>query len=249
MEQNFDPNIAYDVVELPSQGIYYANKKKSIRVAYLTAADENILTSPNLINQGKVIDELLIRKIVDKDIRAEELVEEDRQAVLIFLRNTAFGTDYKLRVKDPKTQKDFHAEIDLSSLSMKEFNLKPDVNGEFEYTMKRSKKRVTFMFLNKAQQDEIDNFAKNWKDENRVAPTATKKLEMLIKSVDGDKDKMKIYQFIQSLPYADAQEFKKYIEDNKPGLDLTTEVITPSGDKIQVIIGFGVDFFRPFYGI
>jgi hypothetical protein len=35
------------VVELPSKGIHYQNKKKSLRVAYLTAADENILSSPN----------------------------------------------------------------------------------------------------------------------------------------------------------------------------------------------------------
>ena len=58
-----DPNIAYDVVELPSQGIYYADGRKSLRIAYLTAVDENILTSPNLIAQGRVIDELLKRKL------------------------------------------------------------------------------------------------------------------------------------------------------------------------------------------
>ena len=33
MEQQFtiDPNIAYDVIELPSRGIYYPNKKKSVK--------------------------------------------------------------------------------------------------------------------------------------------------------------------------------------------------------------------------
>jgi hypothetical protein len=30
---------------------------------------------------------------------------------------------------------------------------------------------------------------------------------------------------------------------------LTQTVTTPSGDTIQVEIGFGVEFFRPFYGI
>ena len=41
------PNIPYDIVELPSQGVFYNNKKKTLKVAYLTAADENILTSPS----------------------------------------------------------------------------------------------------------------------------------------------------------------------------------------------------------
>jgi hypothetical protein len=54
-----DPSIAYDVVELPSRGIHYANGKKSVRVAYLTASDENILSSPNLIQTNSVVMELL----------------------------------------------------------------------------------------------------------------------------------------------------------------------------------------------
>lgn len=249
MEQKFDPNVAYDVVELPSKGIYYANKRESIRVAYLTAADENILSSPNLIAQGKVIDELLKRKIVDRDIKADELVEEDRQAVLIFLRNTAFGTDYKLKIKDPKTKEDFSEIVDLSTIRIKDFNLKPDSNGEYEYFMKRSKKKITFMFLNKFQEDELEKIRTSWSDENRLAPIATKRLEMLIKSVDGDRDIMSIHRFIESLPIMDSQEFKKYVLDNKPGLDLTAQVKTPSGETIQVEIGFGVDFFRPFYGL
>ncbi len=67
MEQfAIDPTIAYDVVELPSKGIHYANKKKSVRVAYLTAADENILSSQNLLKTNTVIDELLKRKILIK---------------------------------------------------------------------------------------------------------------------------------------------------------------------------------------
>ena len=90
-EFRIDPTIAYDVVELPSKGIHYQNKKKSLRVAYLTAADENILSSPNLVATNTVVDELLKRKILDKDINIDDIVDEDRQAILIFLRNTAFG--------------------------------------------------------------------------------------------------------------------------------------------------------------
>lgn len=250
MEQNFtiDPNIAYDVVELPSRGIYYPNKRTSIRVAYLTAADENILTSQNLINQGRVISELLKRKIVDKDISSEDLVEEDRQAVLIFLRNTAFGTEYKLKINDPKTNEPFEVEIDLSTLKLKEFNLKANENGHYDYFMKRANKQITFMFLNKKQEDDLENIQNNW-EKDQIAPVATKRLEMLIKSVDGNPDIMAIYQFIQKLPILDSQEFKQYVLDNKPGLDLNQEVTTPSKEKIQIKVGFGLDFFRPFYGI
>ena len=106
-EFRVDPTIAYDVVELPSRGIHYPNKKKSIKVAYLTAADENILSSSNLIANNMVTEELLKRKIIDKDFPIEEMVDEDKQAVLIFLRNTAFGSEYSVTLTDPKTEIDF----------------------------------------------------------------------------------------------------------------------------------------------
>jgi hypothetical protein len=247
-EYRIDPTIAYDVVELPTKGIYYKNKKKSVKVAYLTAADENILSSQNLINTGKVIEELLKRKVLDKDLSVDEIVEEDRQAILIFLRNTAFGSEYKLTVTDPKTNKDFSVDIDLSELKVKEFNLVEDVNGEYSFLMEKSKAPITFQFLNLKQEKEIDEIKKSWNGIG-VAPIITKQLEFMIKSVGGNKDPMAIRGFIESMPIKDSQDFRKYVEENKPGLDLSQTATTPSGDTIQIQIGFGVEFFRPFYGL
>jgi hypothetical protein len=59
---------AHDLIALPSEGKFYKNKKSTVKVAYLTASDENILTSPNLLQNGKVIDVLLDRKIIDQEI-------------------------------------------------------------------------------------------------------------------------------------------------------------------------------------
>ena len=109
-----EPQIPYDIIELPSQGIFYSNNKKTVKVSYLTAADENILTSPGLINSGEVMDILLKTKILDKDINPIELAECDKEAIFIFLRNTAFGTEYVFNLVDPTTGKDFKHTVDLS---------------------------------------------------------------------------------------------------------------------------------------
>jgi len=247
-EYRIDPTIAYDVVELPTKGIYYKNKKKSLRVAYLTAADENILSSQNLIASGKVVDELLKRKIVDKDLSIDDIVEEDRQAILIFLRNTAFGSDYTLTATDPKTNNTFTVDVDLSQLKVKDFTLEEDVNGEYPFYMEKSKANITFQFLTLKQEKEIDEIKKSWNGVG-VAPIITKQLEFMIKSVGGNKEQMSIRQFIESLPIKDSQDFRKYVGENKPGLDLTQTVTTQSGDSVQIEDGFGVDFFRPFYGL
>ena len=244
---NINPMVSYDVVSLPSQGVHYEDGRKTLRVAYLTASDENILMSPNLINTGKVIEELLKRKVLDKDLSVDEIVEEDRQAILIFLRNTAFGTTYTLTLTDPGTKKQFEGELDLSVLKVKEFKLEKDSNNEYSYVLPISKKTITFKFLTNTQEKELQSI----KDAggSNVIPLNTKKLEMMIKSIDGQRDQMAIYQFIQNLPIKDSLDFKKFVGENKPGLDLIVDVIAPSGEKVPVLVDFGVEFFRPFYGI
>jgi hypothetical protein len=243
-----DPRIAYDVVELPSRGIHYSNGKKSVRVAYLTASDENILSSPNLIQTNSVVMELLKRKVIDKDINAEEIVEEDKQAILIFLRNTAFGSEYNVTLTDPKTENDFKVVVDLSSLNFKKFELTADQHGEFTYVMSKSNADVTFKFLTQKQENEIKDINKSWNGIG-FAPIITKQLEGMIKSVKGNRDPMTIRNFIENLPIKDSQDFRKFVELNKPGLDLSQKAIAPSGEEVQFQLGFGVEFFRPFYGI
>jgi hypothetical protein len=247
-EFRVDPNIAYDVVELPTKGIHYSNNKKSLRVAYLTASDENILSSPNFAQSNSIIDELLKRKILDKDIQVDEIVEEDRQAILIFLRNTAFGGEYNVRLVDPKTDEEFTTKIDLSDLSFKEFNLESDVNGEYKYVMPKSNIDVTFKFLNRKQEKEIEEISKNWNGLD-AAPVVTKRLEMMIKSVAGVRDQMNTRNFVLNLPIKDSQDFRKFVSENKPGLDLSRVAKAPSGELVDFSIGFGVEFFRPFWGL
>ena len=113
------PNIPYDIVQLPSEGIFYQNKKKTLKVSYLTAADEYILTSPNLSQSGELMDTLLRAKILDKDVDIKKLAECDKQAVFVFLRNTAFGPSYTFSLTDPETGKEFEHTEDLSVLKTK----------------------------------------------------------------------------------------------------------------------------------
>ena len=56
LENNLRPDtetiLPYDVVTLPSEGIFYKNKKKSVKVTYLNASDENLLASQSLQGSG-----------------------------------------------------------------------------------------------------------------------------------------------------------------------------------------------------
>ena len=93
--ENF--NLPHDVVQLPSGGIFYKSKKKSIKVGYLTATDENSLMSGQGTNDN-IIMSLLRNKMYEHDLRPEELIDGDVEAILLFLRNTSFGPEYVVSV-------------------------------------------------------------------------------------------------------------------------------------------------------
>lgn len=141
------PQIPYDMVELPSRGVFYKNKKSSLKVTYLTAADENILSSPNLSQGSDLLDTLLRSKILDKDIDIKELAECDRQAVYVFLRNTAFGSEYTFTLTDPGTNKSFTHTEDMSVLKIKDISETPDEKGEFSFKLPKSGKDVKLKLI------------------------------------------------------------------------------------------------------
>ena len=241
-------NIPYDVVTLPSKGIFYKNNTSSVKVTYLTASDENILTSQNIVQSGNLIDELLRRKIVNSEIKIEELLDCDKEAVLIFLRNTAYGSEYNLKLIDPKTKKPFDHVIDLGAVTLKDFDLRPDDKGEFEFIFPVSKKRVKFKFLTAANEKALELLDEMYKGQE-IVPTVTRRLELLIQEIDNERDPEKLAVWIQSIPIKDLQTFRKFVINNKPGLDLTISTTAPSGEKVTSRVAFGAEFFRPFFGV
>lgn len=144
---NVDMDVQYDIVELPSKGECYKEKFSRIPVGYLTAYDENFITSPNLYKDGLVIDYLLKHKIMNKNIDIEELVSGDVDAITLFLRITSYGPEYPIVARDPETGQEIEAVIDLSKIKIKDFNLKSDENGWFDFELPVSKDKVKFRFL------------------------------------------------------------------------------------------------------
>lgn len=152
---NTDSNAQYDVISLPSNGECYKSKIGRVPVAYLTAYDENIITSPNLYRDGLVIDYLLKNKIVNKEINVEDLVSGDVDAIVLFLRATSYGVEFPVSVADPDTGKMIETNVDLSKIKTKEFKLKGDENGHFSYTLPMSKVEVKFKYLTRKEENDL----------------------------------------------------------------------------------------------
>ena len=241
--ENF--NLPHDVVILPTGGIFYKSKKKSIKVGYLTATDENYLMS-GLGNRENIIMTLLRNKIYEHDLRPDELLEEDIQAVLLFLRNTSFGPEYRVILDDPKSGKPFEETIILDEINIKKGSVTPNDDGTFTTKLPVTGSIVKLRPLSFGELFEIDKIVENY-PKGRVAPKVTLKLQRQIVELDGDTDMGKIALFVDQLPIGDSKFVRKFLKDNTPSLDLKKQVTTPSGEKIDVDIIFGVEFFRPFF--
>jgi hypothetical protein len=237
----------YDIIELPSQGILYPSNKKSVKVEYLTAMDETILTSPNISSGGKIIDILLKRKIKDLGFGVEDLLIGDRTALMIFLRVTAFGEEYTQLVFNSNSGEYEEAIINLSSLSQKKLTVKPDENGEFDFVLPKTNKRITFKLLTGKDEEIIDLREKEdiKRNPDGVSNKIIFTLEQQIKSIDGERDKIKISNIIKKLPIIDSRSLRKYIDSITPGLDFKTTARTQGGESLNTFLRFNTSFFWP----
>jgi len=238
-QQNF--SLPHDVVPLPSGGIFYKNKKSSVKVGYLTANDENIL-----MGGGDNISMNLIRaKLYEPDLKPEDMLESDIEAILIFLRNTAFGPEITMTVNDPKTGKPFETIVLLDELSIKK-GTDPNEEGLYETKLPMSTSVVKIKPLTLGETNEIQGMVDKY-PKGRPAPKVTWRLEKQIVELEGSRDRQAISKFVNEMLIADSKHIKRFLEENEPRLNMEKIVTTPSGDKLTVYIGFGVEFFRPFF--
>lgn len=233
--------LPHDVVPLPSEGIFYKNRKKSIKVGYLTAADENII----MAGGDNLAINLLRNKIYEPDFKVEDMLEGDVEAVLIFLRNTAFGPDMMVTTTDPKTGKQFQVNISLEQLPILK-GQEPTSEGCFVTTLPKSNVTVKLKPLTYGELREITKTLESY-PQGRVSPSVTMRLQKQILEINGVQERGEIVKFIEQLPISDSKYIRKFMNENEPKLDMSKVVTTPSGEKLTVNVGFGVDFFRPFF--
>jgi hypothetical protein len=238
-------NAPFDVVPLPSEGKLYRNKKKNIKLAYMTTADENILSSPNLLESGQFLEILINRKILEPDLRYKDLTVGDRNAIMIWLRATGYGEMYPVTLLD-NNQDVFDTEVNLNDLKTKKLGVEPDENGLFSFTLPISKTQLKFKLLTCGDLDNIEAMIE--RDNEKKIPvnnTTTYRFEKMIVEVDGNRDKSFLKDFASFMRIADAKALDNYIEEIESGIDLNIEVTTPGGGSISTFLPLNVSFFWP----
>ena len=112
-----------EVLSLPSQGLLYPKdsplRSGTIDVKYMTAKEEDILTSTNLIEQGVVITRLLESVIADPKVKLNDMLIGDKNAIMVGTRILGYGKDYGVTLTDPDTNERVEHIVDLTKLKKK----------------------------------------------------------------------------------------------------------------------------------
>ena len=243
-----------EVLSLPSKGLLYPEdsplRSGTIDVKYMTAKEEDILTSQNLITQGVVIERLLQSVIADPKVKLDDLLIGDKNALMVGTRILGYGKDYNVLIVDPETGQEVETTIDLTTLDHKKVDESLLQNGNnFEFELPNSKRKLGFKLLTHKDESEINNILKSLEKAEQltgVSNELTTRLKYQIQSIDGETDQKTIDNFVDNEFLAlDAREYRKYTQSISPDMDLRFDYTTGNGNKIKVDVPLGLDFFWP----
>jgi hypothetical protein len=236
-----------EMVELPSKGYFYFEghplSTGKVEVKYMTAKEEDILTSQNLIQQGTVIDKLLEALIVDKSINITDMLVGDKNAVMVAARILGYGKEYSFNYDEEE-----HS-VDLSVLEPIKIDFSKFTKGinELSYKLPVSKRELVFKLLTGKDEDEITAEIKAREKVNKNQSfELTTRLKQMIVSIDGKSEKSFINNFVDNeFLSRDSLPFRQHLAKITPDIDMNTTVVDSTGKEVEVAIPVTVRFLWP----
>ena len=239
-----------EVVDLPSKGLLYPEGSPlstgKIEIKYMTAREEDILTSANLIKQGMVVEKLLESLIVDKSIKVDDLLIGDKNSILIASRILAYGKEYEVEIGGRKI------EVDLTQLKDIELDESIVTNGvnEFEFELPATKRKLTFKLLTSGDEKAIEEEVKGYQKIDGIGYELTTRLKHQIISIDGDTKRASINSFVDNeFLSRDSIAFRTYVSDIMPDVDMTSTYTDVDGEEKEFTVPMTVTFLWPTIGL
>ena len=223
-------NLAYVVptefVELPSRGHFYdeghpLHGQETVEIKFMTAKEEDILSSLPLIKKGLVIDRLL-ENIIVPDADPKSLLTGDRNAIMIAARISGYGKEYKVNLTCPKcrTQGELDFNLKLATIVgncfdedyLKENNVTfNEETRTFGLELPVSKVNVSIK--------PIDGFREGVnQDGEEEDNVVTSLLSRIIIAVEGDASQ--VSSFVDVIPAADSKHVRKIYSALAPNVEL-----------------------------
>ena len=237
-----------EVIDLPSGGKIYGKesplKNGKIELKYMTAKEEDILTSQNLIKNGTVVDKLLNSLIVTPGTTADDLITGDKNAVMVAARILAYGGEYTAEIVNPDTGEKMEQSFDLTSCEFRELPADVDYSSnEFDIELPITKVKIKFKLLTGTDERNIANELKSLKKIGQQAEVTTR-LKNVITSINGDSEKSTINNFVDNMLSKESLFLREEVARISPDINLSQDVEI-GGETVSLDIPMTVEFFWP----
>ncbi len=244
-----------EIVDLPSKGLYYAeghplHGKDSVEIRFMTAKDEDILTSKSLLKKGVAIDRLLQNIIVDKSINVNSLLTGDKNALIVAARVTGYGSSYQTKITCPQCETPSNVEFTLDEGAIKESEdiegVEDQGDGTFIAITPRGKIAVKMKLLDGTAEKALAQLTARKKKNKQPESTLSDQLRMAILAVEEQEDQALINMFVKSVPASDARYLRDVYARKMPNVDLKHDYECQScGYEQEMEVPFTTDFFWP----
>lgn len=248
-EQTVTAVFPTETVDLPSKGAFYPEgsplRSGQIEIHYMTAKHEDILTSPNLIQKGVVLDRLMDALIATKGVKSADLLLGDLNAVMVAARILGYGKDYPVSLGCPSCGKDVEQVVNLAELEMEN---EPTGNTlpEFKVVLPVSKKEVTLKLLTRGDEMRIEKEVQSLKKVSGDVDTeTTTRLKSIIVAIDGDSTPSKIWSEVDNMLVRDARYLREKYRSMIPDVNFNVTVDCVCGADKTTRLPIGADFFWP----
>jgi hypothetical protein len=240
-------------VSLPSKGRYPEGHplsgKDSIEIKYMTAKDEDILTNRSLLKKGLAIDRLISNVIKDNSVDSRSLLIGDRNAILIYARASAYGEDYKTKVKCPNCETVSKFTFDLSDHEtfhgddLEKLNMTDNEDGTFMLNLPVSK--ITARIRPMIVMDEIQITAKD-KSKKSEEEMVTQQMKRFVVSFNGYEDQSTLNYVVDNMIAKESKMLRDAFKSISPDVVLEQSFTCRHCDHEEVMtVPFGTDFFWP----
>ena len=259
LRDEFGLEIPTENVPLPSKGVLYPpdhplHMQETVQIRAMTAREEDILTSKALIKRGTVITELIKSCLIDKRIDPMDMILGDRNAIMVALRITGYGSDYKIEVQCPSCGEKSKQAFNLAELPITRLNEEPVALGSnlFEAPMPKNRDTdpdlvIRYRHMTGKDEMEITQSQERLKKQGFQSDNLiTTRYRQQIVAVNDITDKTKIQMFIQKMPTRYSLALRKSMDNNEPGIEMKQDIRCPHcAEESEVSMPLGANFFWP----
>ena len=249
-----------EIVHLPSGGEFYDEGSpmkgvKTLEIKAMTAKEEDIILNDSFINQGIVFDRLIDSLLLAEGVKAEDLLDCDKMALLMSAAKTGYGEELEINFFCENCSYSGPVKASLSKIleDMKNrtFSIEETEDVKYDNTSKTlffqlpiTKIDVRIKTMTPADYKYLESSKKQKEKLSLPFSDTLEFLRRVLVEANGIVTPAELVKLTEVLPSADARTIVRIHNTSVPRLDKTQELCCPQcGHEQKEDVPFSLGMF------